>query len=421
MTIVLVVPGTDVSASPLGTTVKPSAHVINQTLRSAAKTAKNKSESTMSARTFDENLKHSSVGQVIFAQSPHMWNGKQGWAAESVSFLDQGSKVFGIKLLTTNDGGTTWMNAGPKVHSLYGLQQETGSFYSPLLGWFVELAPDHGFVVQRTTDGGTLWKSSSSIPTHLGDGGIQIDRVSKGIGYIVIRDAGMTNPPSELYQTTDGGTSWKLLRHLPISGTIDFSSRNDGWLAGANNTPDPLLRANTGHGGRGYTWLYETTDGGRRWKHIELPIPNYLMSDHTDVGYPIFRGEWGIVTVTFFSSTGTNSVQILYVTNDDGRVWTPYRIPQGAVADVQFVSPSLGFLKSYIPGKTATSPETLEWFRTRNGGRTWSRLNISLPSPIRMDASIRFSTSTNWWAVTQTELYRTTNQGKSWVQVPIRG
>ncbi|MCF8567383.1 hypothetical protein LLE49_21920 [Alicyclobacillus tolerans] len=409
---------TNVTLSTQGTTTTSSINVANQTSQSVPKKAKNKSTPSANTISSVESQKSSSAGQFVFTKPPHMWNGTQGWTTASVLALNNGSKMFGIRLLTTHDGGNTWSNAGPKLKSLNGLQDEDGSFYSPSLGWFVELAPDHEFIIQRTTDGGALWKSSTPIPTHLGDGGMQIDRVSQDVGYAVVRDAGMTNPSSELYQTVDGGASWKPLRNLPISGTIDFVSKENGWLAGTNNTPDPLLKANTGHTGMGYTWLYQTTDGGQSWKHIELPIPKSLTSDHTSVSYPIFRGTWGIVTVTFSPAKGDNRAEALYVTNDGGKSWTSYKIPTGTVADVQFLSPSSGFLKSYVPGKTPSSPETPEWFCTQNGGRTWTRLNISLPNQGTTDTSIEFSTNTNWWAENQTGLFKTTNGGKSWVQVP---
>ena len=342
-------------------------------------------------------------------QPPHMWNSTQGWVIT-------GSTTQLSNLFVTNDGGVNWKNISPALQFYY---KGTGAFYNQSFGWFVELDPGQQFIVERTTDGGRTWTSSSPVATPYGDGKMQIDRISKEVGYIAIGSAGMTNPPSALYRTTDGGKTWVRLPNTPTSGKIKFISSLNGWLSGWNFTPNDLLKKRTGHTGQGYTWLYKTKNEGKSWNRVQLPVPISLRSDWISGENLFFHAQWGAVVFYFSGNSGTNDVYKLYVTNDGGRNWSIYDLPmtpnegiQGSL-DLQFVSNSIGYLQVYTPRKNSSLPGTLQWFQTVNGGRTWLRLSTGLP----MDASIRFQSSEFWLAVNHSELLKTQTAGRSWIKI----
>lgn len=112
-------------------------------------------------------------------------------------------------LAISRDNGRTWNLIG-RVCALGSLCTETIPIIDSAFG-LAAVSPDHALIVQgsdawpviETTDGGQRWRSVRRAGA-MGDAGLQVLFVNSNVGWILDHESG-------LFQTTDGGKSWKKL------------------------------------------------------------------------------------------------------------------------------------------------------------------------------------------------------------------
>ena len=162
-------------------------------------------------------------------------------------------------------------------------------------------------------------------------------------GYLPTESA---NPqPSGLYETTNGGISWKeVLKSVDVGDYLDFVNPMDGWDVGGA-TPG-ILR---------------TTDGGRYWTVLAQPggkQGSLSLGNITQViSFSSPESGWAIV------DSG-----VLYSTNNGGTTWTRIsnapRLPVG----ICMASPTSGYVLNAKGDVYITS----------DGGSSWT---LSYPAP----------------------------------------
>ena len=140
-------------------------------------------------------------------------------------------------LLASDDGGSTWTEPHPRMHSS-GLDQI--QFIDFQTGWIsganLQGAPRDPFLL-ITSDGGKTWKErpifdESRVAT--------IERFSfdSATNGTLIIDARLDNGKIEEYRTDNGGETWAIFRGLRGPG----GQRKAPWLARACRRRDPQFR-----------------------------------------------------------------------------------------------------------------------------------------------------------------------------------
>lgn len=235
--------------------------------------------------------------------------------------------------------------------------------------WFLDR--DHGWVViwnldtvrvtvYRTSDGGTSWQAASAGSHSANAGALDtVQFLTRRHGWLVAQEP--TAPGATLLRTNDGGVSWHAVADLPEVAPVRFRSRSDAWQAGG-----PFS-----HG------LFHSTDGGRLWHRVRVPIPPRERRATRLYGSPAFFKR---------------------------EILAPVTLVRGRAAE-------------------------LGVYRSTDGGRHWTRLSTlapaggepapCLPAPL----SVSFATASDWWVgaypAGRPVAYITTDAGRRWQATPI--
>ncbi len=316
------------------------------------------------------------------------------------------------ELVRTTDGGNTWTAAMPSLRGtpyFYALDSQTA--------WLAMLqGASQPTTVYVTNNGGISWQHGPTFETHIAGGG---SSASGPLYFLNAQDGWLEEPspgnaagaasgqgpgtPAPLYATSDGGLHWHLLTgSLPSAGSLTFMSTKIGFLC-SEDTAHPL---------------YSTADGGVSWK----PVVSFPTGVEVVDG-PVFNGPdaltWAPQSPPTGIQFGTESPVQLIASTDGGSTWTTrlsaFSVP--AVDDVQVLSAMTAvavtsdgavhitvdggktwttngpgsvlkpLLSKYMPQQIDfTSPSvgwlqlqlgpsfTCKWFRTLDGGRTWTLL-----------------------------------------------
>ena len=186
-------------------------------------------------------------------------------------------------LFCTIDSGKTWKNIPslPNNNHLFDVY-----FLNDTVGWVAGGNHPNG-VIFSTRDGGKTWDKNHIPLKQI----LKVFFINDKQGWAV----GNENLYSVIYHTIDGGKEWSVqYEGTDYLRTIHFSSKEIGWVAGDNGqifytknggqqwTQSPRvdiihyqsifgISADTAWAGGGYQYgaLYQTTDGGKKWKSIE--------------------------------------------------------------------------------------------------------------------------------------------------------
>lgn len=114
-------------------------------------------------------------------------------------------------------------------------------------------------LIMRSVDAGKTWSTVSPSDQNVPLGfGWKLHFPTPSVGYLAIEEVDVTDSPignkTHILKSTDGGRSWsphevKIGKNIDLQG-IGFSDANRGWIGGWS------------------TGMYETNDGGVTWKLI---------------------------------------------------------------------------------------------------------------------------------------------------------
>ncbi|PWB68847.1 MAG: hypothetical protein C3F07_21175, partial [Anaerolineales bacterium] len=169
----------------------------------------------------------------------------------------------------------------------------------------------------------------------------------------------------QLFWTSDAGSSWdEIGPSIPPDASvndIDLIDPDTGWLLWTTTNLD---------GSANFT-LAHTNDHGKSWEVMALDlfelgeIPAQV--EGATMGWFDAQSGW----IATRQSTSSNfSLGTLFVTSDGGDSWTRSKLP---VADrVTFPEPQIGW--------AVGGPTEDQIFNTQDGGLTWRKISIDLPS-----------------------------------------
>ncbi|MCJ8012461.1 YCF48-related protein [Paenibacillus sp. KQZ6P-2] len=278
-----------------------------------------------------------------------------------------------LRLYMTEDNGKTWVNISPSSNVQFPANPRYGKdiyFTDPMNGWIVrDPAGMNETIVLHTSDGGQSW-DVASIP--------QKEKVS----------------------------------------ALTFISPQRGWLMTTkDSTPGKELKV-----------LYRTDDGGAEWNVVMQnteynPQKSSVTSPIPHLGYTL-----GLSFVD--SKTGYAAVQELgdpklYRTLDGGNKWSagPEFFNKEKLKNCEsYVSDNPLFFGSdhqsgYMPiGCKVGDTTKYNGYFTKDGGTTWNFVNFGLGKSGGLNQSLRpsFISASEGWALIDSVLYHTVDQGKTW-------
>jgi photosystem II stability/assembly factor-like uncharacterized protein len=248
---------------------------------------------------------------------------------------------------------------------------------------------------------------------------------------------------AEIFSTSDGGHSWQPSQTLSFglpagwgAAVLDFQfiDFHHGWLwteAGpieqTSFGPAPVVQQGD---------LYDTVDGGITWRLVSTLKPSQL-------GFASSKDcPFALGPVTFASSTSgwmainCPSSPALLVSSDGGVTWTLARLPKPATSTncpcqtqlPRFFDATHGVVE--VDGNYADYnpliPTPLQLLATSDGGVTWQAVPAGPATGFTL--VLDFVDATNWWEVvtepgwqkgqpTNDWLYRTADGGQTWALV----
>ncbi|MCD9017625.1 YCF48-related protein [Parachryseolinea silvisoli] len=320
-----------------------------------------------------------------------------GRSVRDICFVNDntGFIVNGYQILRTTDGGKTW-----------GVQQNAQ-------GNRIAFKDQIGYVVG---DNGSVYKS-----THQGGGWTRVffgasDNLN-GVS-VIHPDTVFVTSGSQLFVTYDGGKSWtpRAVPGVAVVASV-FTSSKTGHVAGSNGI------------------LAKTTDGGLTWRIV-----------HNDSNI----SPSNFFALTFVNSKvgyATQAHSNIYKTTNGGETWEELPWVPDAAYDVFFLNERVGYIAGDggVVHKTENGGMSWEWagflngryyaeamnalyffdedngfavgfrgriMRTYNGGQQWQSYGMSY-NDIQ---EVTFPSATTGYALGD-RIYKTTDQGKTWLPV----
>ncbi len=222
----------------------------------------------------------------------------------------------------SDDGGNHWTAIPPTIVNSNNWNFVVSFVVDPTNEDHVILGGDQ---VYETTSGGATWNAIGQP----GIGGfnptgnpVDSAAVVPGTKTIYVATGGTFAPTSQIFVTTDDGSSWTA-RNLPLSL---FGSRVNELDVDPNDATGQTVYAVSNRFNAPNGVVYQSTNGGASWTNIssDLPqIPAWSLKVDTDTSH----------TVYVSNETGVYSSSIPYIT------WTPYGagLPHAQAVDLELV------------------------------------------------------------------------------------
>ena len=269
-------------------------------------------------------------------------------------------------LLRSVDGGASWVRM-PVLSQPRSLAISAGQ---PNV-----MYADDGGRIMRSLDAGTTWTQRSVRPTHYDV--FTVDPHDPATLYVSV-------PAEGLYKSSDGGTTWRLLKAQKVGSSINSLAVD----------PRDSRRLYVGAGNDG---LFRSNDGGSTWERITTGLPREYVDDlELDPvdGSPLYVG---LTNRGFYRST------------DAGRHWSASN--RGLLASgisslaVDVTSPGVAYAGAGPAGIWRTTDGGRHWKPRGLAGRNVFGVVFEPRSPRRIYAAADFF------------LFRTTNSGRTWRKV----
>ena len=330
-----------------------------------------------------------------------------------------------FKLLASSNAGLSWQPVPnlPIQPPNYVLGMGTpylnveGSFLSANTGW-IAFVQNGSLITEWTQDGGQTMHSSQMSLTSSIASVQQLDFVNATQGFALLAGApSQTAEQKYLYETTNGGQTWQLVAtakpgQLPSGGTavhLSMGADGSGWLV----TNNPNQHVST---------LYHTTDQGRVWTPVQLPMGSAAQAPETVMGItiPVFDKQNGVVAVGMIGNGRLTRKIVVYHTSNGGQTWTPVSQPTFQLPGVPNNQPLMDFLTPQVG--FGINGETL--YKTTDGGAHWSEVTSTNLKTLASQyvgpiSEVHFVNQQQGYVVLmgndmQSELLVTTDGGKTW-------
>jgi len=224
----------------------------------------------------------------------------------------------------------------------------------------------------------------------------------------------------DLYATTDGGDSWKLIASKPgtFIRALGFINEKTGFIGNVGTEYYPGVSDETP--------LYRTDDGGVNWVPVDLggdTIKGVCAIDILETSR-IYQGELQSQTVIHAAGRVGGPTGIIRSV-DGGKTWSiiDMRAHAGMILDVKFFDEMTGLV--FASSSRGVDNEGLI-LRTEDGGQTWSvvyksgRTGELIWKASFPDKKTGYATVQNYNKEREQQLIvKTIDGGKSWQELPL--
>ena len=230
--------------------------------------------------------------------------------------------------------------------------------------------------IGRSSDGGESWSANTASDQIFE--AVAFSPKNPAIAYVVNRGFLDTK---NILKTTDGGVTWQFL--LNIRGSVQSI---DSLIVDPTDSSVAYMEISPPRDGGG--GLFKTTDGGLRWKLIaNIGKVIAISPSNPKILLAVIGGD-------------------LYRSKNGGKKFNATNLADKGIRSAVF-SPVDGSLV-YAAGAGI--------YRSKNKGRTWSKIEDDLPDVI-VDRILIDPTGSTLYANTQSGTFRSTNDGRNWVRI----
>ncbi|HJQ04470.1 MAG TPA: hypothetical protein VJ872_03445 [Nocardioides sp.] len=245
----------------------------------------------------------------------------------------------------------------------------------------------------KSTNGGTSWTHVSTLFTGQAVSDIAVDPTNPNHVYAATergrggnhRTTSPTAQPFGVYESKDGGTTWKLLK-----GTTDQLHGATDLVMDPQN-PQTLYASFWGDA------IYKSTDGGQTWATAMngLPTGNFLEGGtrfSLGISHPAGDAHATLYTgFDYFDASDTYHKARVYKSTDGGASWAATATGSGRNSIVDYCGTQCFYDNEVKPDPTNAnvvyvegsygynfSPQSNGIFRSTDGGATWKSLGYDL-------------------------------------------
>lgn len=327
-------------------------------------------------------------------------------------------------LLRTENGGLSWHDVAPPDSDRTPWAAVYGDA-SPLdvldaeHAWLLDSRGNGITTVWRTEDGGRSW-SRTVIKTGYDTTVLpySVDFLDARHGWVLVGpEYGMIKQGGRLFRTRDGGRTWERVSAFnpgdPLApGRVTFINETLGFLTCNGASTGPMH-------------LYRSSDSGRTWHLVRLPIPPGIDSPETftQIGSPVRVADQKLLLVAAsVQDPHGHAATLIYASADRGITWTIRGEPLIGWPTWAREDPRVGW---EVPG-TWEAPVVM----SQDGGRTWLReadtdlLRILGGEKYALDlAAVDAVSARDAWAVRRNDdstddlLLRTRDGGVHWERI----
>lgn len=286
---------------------------------------------------------------------------------ESIQFLNEstGWVTSGLFIYRTTNGGSSWDSNSASMPSMVrGIH-----FTNSLTGYSCMYRRVH-----KTTDGGLNWNLVDSVNLDF----TNLYFLNSNTGFV-------SGTGSIIRKTTDGGVSWSTKLSNPQTGTLscmNFINSTTGFSVGGGFSGPPGC-------------IYRSTDTGDSWQLVSFTSKYHINS---------------------FNFSGNNIVAVgyggrIFRSSNYGNNWNEsgsFHPPGSSFYTVSFIDANTGWTTT---GNTGSG----KIYRTVDGGLSWEIIHTGTPYMID---KLQFFNANTGYAIDWRTVYKTTNGGFNWVQMP---
>lgn len=239
------------------------------------------------------------------------------------------------KLEVTYDNGEHWRKvpvdleglfmgdySGPKdvlIAGSYVISPDMTAFVKTPDWKAFENGGDTTIKILKSTNKGKTW-TTTSVPSPFPSIRLRfLGFTSEQNGYLILSgDRTMSSEANAIIKTTDGGKSWinvgSVQGNYRLITSGGFINDQLGFISfGTLNVMDQPGRPS----------LYRSTDGGRNWAEVDVPIPAEYKGIFTVAGVPTFDGTQGTLLVNQGPSGDYQGGKVLarFISIDEGATW----------------------------------------------------------------------------------------------------